>query len=218
MSAPRTRSAPSHTRCAPSPNQTPACRGLVTFKFAGSGQARSRLGEGWGGGWCGDAPTLPHTTTPTPNPSPQGGGECTEFAEVGNAPSLQRRKKAASRVGKAKRAHASIVMPIKTRLGTARRRAFAHPTLARCQRRLLGLLPPPLWGRVGEGGGAVMHRRCLTQRPPPLTPPHKGEGNALSLRRGNAPSLQRRKSSAAKLNPPGGRLRRRARCCARAPA
>ena len=28
----------------PLPNQTPACRGLVTFKFAGSGQARSRLG------------------------------------------------------------------------------------------------------------------------------------------------------------------------------
>ncbi len=32
------------------PNQTPACRGLVTFEIAGSGQARSRLGEGWGGG------------------------------------------------------------------------------------------------------------------------------------------------------------------------
>jgi hypothetical protein len=48
----------------------------------------------------------------------------------------------------------------------------------------LGLLPPPLWGRVGEGGDAVMHRRCLTQSPPPLTPPHKGEGNAASLRRG----------------------------------
>src|SRR5262249_29880630 len=30
----------------PSPNQTPACRGLVTSKFAGSGQARSRPGEG----------------------------------------------------------------------------------------------------------------------------------------------------------------------------
>jgi ethanolamine ammonia-lyase small subunit len=35
--------------------------------------------------------------------------------------------------------------------------------------RALGALPPPLWGRVGEGGGAVMHRRCLTQSPPPLT-------------------------------------------------
>src|SRR5262249_35277952 len=34
----------------PPPNQTPACRGLVTQKFAGSGQARSRLGEGRGGG------------------------------------------------------------------------------------------------------------------------------------------------------------------------
>src|SRR5262249_26910182 len=34
------------TRAAPSPNQTLACRGLVTFTMAGSGQARSRLGEG----------------------------------------------------------------------------------------------------------------------------------------------------------------------------
>src|SRR5467141_1076934 len=40
------------------PSQTPACRGLVTLRFAGSGQARSRLsrglgwvGLGWGGVW-----------------------------------------------------------------------------------------------------------------------------------------------------------------------
>src|SRR5256885_8134337 len=32
-------------------------------------------GEGWGGGSRSDAPELPHRTTPTPNPSPQGGGE-----------------------------------------------------------------------------------------------------------------------------------------------
>jgi hypothetical protein len=31
-------------------------------------------------------------------------------------------------VGKAKRAHAETVAPAKTRVGTARRRAFAHPT------------------------------------------------------------------------------------------
>ena len=36
--------------------------------------------------------------------------------------------------------------------------------------------PAAGWGRVGEGGDAVTHRRCPTQRPPPLTPPHKGEG------------------------------------------
>src|SRR5262249_41679154 len=34
------------------------------LRFAGSGQARSRLGEGSGGGRCGDAPTGPHTATP----------------------------------------------------------------------------------------------------------------------------------------------------------
>src|SRR5215469_263142 len=39
-----------HTRSAPSPTQTPARRGLGSQELAGSGQARSRLGEGWGGG------------------------------------------------------------------------------------------------------------------------------------------------------------------------
>src|SRR5262245_12203100 len=42
--------------------------------------------------------------------------------------------------------------------------AFPLPTL--------GLLPPPLWGRGGEGGDAVTHQRCLAQSPPPPTPPH----------------------------------------------
>ncbi|MGD0023942.1 MAG: penicillin-binding protein 1C [Xanthobacteraceae bacterium] len=46
----------------------------------------------------------------------------------------------------------------------------------------LGMLPPPLWGRGGEGGREVTHQRRLSRdasRPPPLTPPHKGEGNRL---------------------------------------
>src|SRR6266545_435656 len=36
------------------------------------------VGEGWGGGWCSETPVAPpanHCATPTPNPSPQGGGE-----------------------------------------------------------------------------------------------------------------------------------------------
>jgi hypothetical protein len=43
--------------------------------------------------------------------------------------------------------------------------------------RLLDLLPPPLGGRVGEGGsgGAT---DVVPRRPPPPTPPHKGEGSA----------------------------------------
>src|SRR5690606_19949421 len=35
-------------------------------------------------------------------------------------------------------------------------------------------LPPPLWGRVGEGGTPQRQRLRF---PPPLTSPHKGEGN-----------------------------------------
>src|SRR5947207_2220312 len=38
-------------------------------------------------------------------------------------------------------------------------------------------LPPPLWGRVGEGGIA---EQLMSGFPPPLTPPHKGEGNPRS--------------------------------------
>src|SRR5712692_5249733 len=57
--APRTRCVPSpQTRSAPSP----------------------LAGEGWGGGWFGDARLVPYNATPTPNPSPQGGGELTELA------------------------------------------------------------------------------------------------------------------------------------------
>ena len=41
-----------------------------------------------------------------------------------------------------------------------------------------GLLPPPLWGRAGEGGRCWC-TRCVRQLlPPPPTPPHKGEGSA----------------------------------------
>src|SRR5262249_51374551 len=39
---------------------------------------------------------------------------------------------------------------------------------------------PPLWGRGGEGV-ARRPRRCHIAPPPPLTPPHKGEGNAPSV-------------------------------------
>src|SRR5262245_39059930 len=39
------------------------------------------VGEGWGGGAVSDALIVPHRTTPTPNPSPQGGGERTESVE-----------------------------------------------------------------------------------------------------------------------------------------
>src|SRR5215471_3577851 len=37
----------------------------------------------------------------------------------------------------------------------------------------------PLWGRVGVGGREVLARRCPNARPPPPTPPHKGEGRRL---------------------------------------
>ena len=40
-----------------------------------------------------------------------------------------------------------------------------------------GALPPPLWGRVGEGGRSFVLRSFPHDGPPPLTLPHKGEGN-----------------------------------------
>jgi Family of unknown function (DUF5681) len=58
---------------------------------------------------------------------------------------------------------------------------------ATCRRRIAvmqaveaSLLPPPLWGRVGVGGQAVRRRGVLISRPPPPTPPHKGEGRSES--------------------------------------
>ena len=44
-----------------------------------------------------------------------------------------------------------------------------------------GLLPPPLWGRVGEGGSCCCSNGINQLSPPPLTPPHKGEGNTPNL-------------------------------------
>ena len=55
------------------PTQTPACRGLGTLKFARSGQARSRLGEGWGGGEYA-------LKMPPPYPSPASQRGRTEYA------------------------------------------------------------------------------------------------------------------------------------------
>jgi ATP-dependent helicase Lhr and Lhr-like helicase len=66
LTAPQTRSAPSPH----SPSKT-GVNALV-------------LGEGGGGGWRSDATVVPHRTTPTPNPSPQGGGERTESASRSN--------------------------------------------------------------------------------------------------------------------------------------
>src|SRR4051812_20283838 len=53
------------------------------------------VGEGWGGGSLLLHEICPPTTTPTPNPSPQGGGECTECV----ATTLRRIQRAAHLVG-----------------------------------------------------------------------------------------------------------------------
>src|SRR5271167_1671517 len=44
---------------------------------------------------------------------------------------------------------------------------------------MFGLLPPPLWGRAGEGGGACRTGGASISGPPPPTPPHKGEGSRI---------------------------------------
>ena len=45
-----------------------------------------------------------------------------------------------------------------------------------------GLLPPPLWGRGGEGGRSCDASGVRQLLPPPPTPPHKWEGSAPELR------------------------------------
>src|SRR5262249_38342445 len=54
--------------------------------------------------------------------------------------------------------------------------AYGPVRLTPPSRHPLGAPPPPLWGRAGEGGGSCC-ARCAKRSPPPLTPPHKGEGN-----------------------------------------
>jgi NADH-quinone oxidoreductase subunit M len=39
---------------------------------------------------------------------------------------------------------------------------------------------PPLWGRDWDREGGMTGRQLLSGAPPPLTPPHKGEGNQRS--------------------------------------
>src|SRR5947209_7323917 len=58
---------------APSPTELGPAR--VPHHGAQVGQARLASGEGRGGGSELEAPRSPHRTTPTPDPSPQGGGE-----------------------------------------------------------------------------------------------------------------------------------------------
>jgi hypothetical protein len=68
------------TRSARSPARPGLAR--VASYLAQVGQARLALGEGWGGGSLLLHEMGPLTTTPTPNPSPQGGGEQTEYAAI----------------------------------------------------------------------------------------------------------------------------------------
>src|SRR5215467_2160472 len=72
---------------------------------------------------------------------------------------------------------------------------FSQPCVTSSSRRL-GLLPPPLWGRDGEGGWRSEHSvapRCEgIARPPPPTPPHKGEGSTPSVPRVIRPEFMRR--------------------------
>src|SRR5205807_510687 len=58
-------------------------------------------------------------------------------------------------------------------------REAAQGTARELRFRARPLTPSPLVGEGGEGGGGKgkSRRLCTIARPPPLTPPHKGEGN-----------------------------------------
>ena len=57
---------------------------------------------------------------------------------------------------------------------TAETIALVWPSSTRIPLPLVAASPPPLWGRDREGG---MAEQLPLGFPPPLTPPHKGEGN-----------------------------------------
>ena len=58
----------------------------------------------------------------------------------------------------------------------------SSPQAIRSPLHAFGVLPPPLWGRAGEGGRACGDVDASISPPPPPTPPHKGEGSAPSSR------------------------------------
>src|SRR5262249_27859981 len=78
-SSPRKRG-PRAANCGP---WIPACAGMNGGERHILGVLPPPLWGRVGEGGCGDAPTLPYPITPTPNPSPQGGGEQTESAARG---------------------------------------------------------------------------------------------------------------------------------------
>src|SRR5262249_58936755 len=86
MSSPSSGNWPSavrQTRSTPSPTR-PGLARVASF-LAQVGQARRALGEGWGGGSLLLPETRQPTSTPTPDLSPQGGGEATELVATPRA-------------------------------------------------------------------------------------------------------------------------------------
>src|SRR5581483_8130831 len=65
------------------------------------------------------------------------------------------------------------------RVPTIKRRMGLVLSVVSRTRRTHSALPPPLWGRAGEGGSGGSKERA---RPPPPTPPHKGEGRQKCAR------------------------------------
>src|SRR5262245_33162264 len=71
---------------------------------------------------------------------------------------------------------AETTLPFSSRLRNGR--AGCSSTLPPCSTSVPRgrCAPSPLAGE-GWGGGWLLHEMRQQQRPPPLTPPHKGEGN-----------------------------------------
>src|SRR5258705_13806720 len=63
-------------RCAPSPTKPGLAR--VSQYCAQVGQARLAVGEGWGGGWCDEAPGC-HVSGPPPLTPPQSKSDISDF-------------------------------------------------------------------------------------------------------------------------------------------
>ena len=74
----------------------------------------------------------------------------------------------------------------------------------------LGLLPPPLWGRAGEGGSCCFARSVRQLPPPPPTPPHKARGRGAHRLRSNC-LASKRTGRAPTLTPRAPASRREAR-------
>ena len=121
------------------------------------------------------------SSTPTPIPR-MSAARSPRFARYGQTNMSRRRMRSLPRSGSSSASRPLPSMPTCSRSSAPTSASSKHRCGGIALMGNLGRLPPPLWGRVGEGGGAIRNFNARILGPPPPAPPHRGEGSTLSAR------------------------------------